>query len=71
MNQGRLFWDASFEIVLALMEAYPDVEIDTVGIEQLREWIIALPDFADDPEIVTQDILHDILREWYEESNPI
>jgi FeS assembly protein IscX len=71
MNQGRLFWDASFEIVLALIETYPDVEIDTVGIEQLREWIIALPDFVDDPEIVTQDILHDILREWYEETNPI
>jgi len=71
MNQGALFWDTSYEIVLALIEAYPDVEIDTVGIEQLREWIIALPNFADDPEIVTQDILQDILREWYEESNPI
>jgi FeS assembly protein IscX len=71
MNQGGLFWDASFEIVLALIEAYPDVEIDTVGIEQLREWIIALPNFADDPNMVTDDILHDILREWYEESSPI
>lgn len=71
MNQGALFWDTSYEIVLALIETYPDIEVDTVGIDQLREWIIALPDFADDPEIVTEDILHDILREWYEESNPI
>jgi FeS assembly protein IscX len=69
MNQGALFWDNSYEIVLALMEMYPDVEIDTVGIEQLREWIIALPNFADDPDIVTDAILNDILREWYEESN--
>ena len=70
MNQGALFWENSYEIVLALMELYPDVEIDTVGIEQLRQWIIALPNFADDPDIVTDAILNDILREWYEESNP-
>ena len=71
MNQGALFWENSYEIVLALMELYPDVEIDTVGIEQLRQWIIALPNFADDPEIATEGILQDILREWYEEINPV
>lgn len=70
MDQGALFWENSYEIVLMLMELYPDVEIDTVGIEQLRQWIIALPNFADDPDIVTDAILNDILREWYEESNP-
>ncbi|NWF68736.1 MAG: Fe-S cluster assembly protein IscX [Chloroflexi bacterium] len=64
-----LYWDNSYEIVLALMELYSEVDIDTVGLEQLCQWIITLPNFADDPDIVTEDILNEILREWYEERN--
>ncbi len=66
---NRLYWESSYAIVLALMDAYPDVEIETVGIHQLREWIVGLPDFADDPALVNDDILTEILREWYEEAN--
>lgn len=62
-----LTWDASFEIALRLMEVYKDVDVETVGMEQLREMIIALPDFADDPTLANDAILKDILREWYEE----
>lgn len=62
-----LTWDASFEIALRLMEVYKDVDVETVGMEQLREMIIALPDFADDPALANDAILKDILREWYEE----
>jgi Fe-S-cluster formation regulator IscX/YfhJ len=29
--------------------------------------VITLPNFVDEPEIVTEQILQDILREWYEE----
>lgn len=65
-----LYWDSSYEIVLSLIEAYPDVEIDSVGTGQLYEWVIALPDFADDPELANEGILNGILREWYEEVNP-
>lgn len=65
----ELYWDTSYEIVLALMSTYPDVTLDDVGTQQLFEWIITLPGFADDPELVNDDILNDILREWYEESN--
>jgi FeS assembly protein IscX len=64
-----LYWDNSFEIVLELMEQYPDVDIESVGIEQLYHWIISLPNFADDPEMANEAILNDILREWYEERN--
>jgi FeS assembly protein IscX len=70
-DHSQLYWEASFEIVLALIEKYPDVNVENVGTEQLKQWIIALPGFADDPEIVTEAILNDILREWYEEVNPI
>jgi FeS assembly protein IscX len=62
-----LYWDASYEIVLKLREQYPDVDVETVGLNQLEQWIIALPGFADDPVLANEDILNGILREWYEE----
>ncbi|HRF95733.1 MAG TPA: Fe-S cluster assembly protein IscX [Aggregatilineales bacterium] len=62
-----LYWDNSYEIVLVLMEQYPDVDVEGVGIEQLYQWIIALPEFADDLHLANDKILSDILREWYEE----
>ncbi len=64
-----LYWEASYEIVLSLMGTYPDVDIESVGTRQLFEMIIALPDFADDHELVNDGILNDILREWYEETS--
>jgi FeS assembly protein IscX len=64
---NALYWDASYEIVLALKERYPDIDVELVGIEQLYEWILALPNFADDPALVNDGILNGILREWYEE----
>jgi FeS assembly protein IscX len=64
---NRLDWEATYEIVLALMERYPNVDI--VGTEQLLQWIIALPNFVDDPALANEDILNGILREWYEELN--
>ncbi|MBI1259988.1 MAG: Fe-S cluster assembly protein IscX [Chloroflexi bacterium] len=67
MNVNPLYWDSSFGIVLRLIETHPDVDVETVGTEQLNRWIIALPEFADDPSLVNEGILIDILREWYEE----
>ncbi len=64
-----LYWEATYEIILALKEQHPNVDIDSVGTAQLFNWIIALPDFSDDPDLVNEGILNDILREWYEEIN--
>jgi FeS assembly protein IscX len=66
---NALYWDSSYEIVLALMARFPDIEVDTVGTEQMCRWIIGLPNFADDPAMVNEGILNEILREWYEEVN--
>jgi FeS assembly protein IscX len=65
---SKLYWDTSYEIVLALMEQHPQVDFETLGTEQLRQWIVALPDFADDPNIVTEEILNSIFQEWFEEN---
>ncbi|GIK27540.1 MAG: Fe-S cluster assembly protein IscX [Chloroflexi bacterium] len=66
-----LTWDASYEIALALREAHPDVDLERVGIEQLEQWVIALPDFSDDPAMANQGLLEAILRDWYEESSGV
>jgi FeS assembly protein IscX len=63
-----IYWEPTYEIVLALMAAHPDVDVNGVGMQQLFDWIVALPNFADNPTIVSDELLRDILREWYEES---
>ena len=63
-----LYWDSSYEIVLQLMETFPDVELDAVGLDQLFTWIVGFPNFGDDPAMVNEGILQAILREWYEEA---
>ena len=50
------------------MEVYPDVDLDEVSLAELNRWIVDLPNFADDPVLVNDGILKDILREWYEET---
>ena len=68
MSGTGLHWDASYEIVLALMETYPDADLDQLGLNELNERILQLPDFDDDPALVNDAILRQILRDWYEES---
>lgn len=67
MDAHSLYWESSYAIVLRLMEIYPDVDVERVGTEQLYRWIIALPEFADDPLLANEGILNEILRDWYEE----
>jgi FeS assembly protein IscX len=52
------------------METHPDIIVDDVGLDQLYQWVVALPEFADDPLLANDEILTGILRDWYEEVNP-
>ena len=67
----ELYWDATYAIVLALMEAHPNQNIDELGHDDLVKLIEALPGFKDDPTIVTDRILEDILIVWYEEASTL
>ena len=69
MSHQKLYWDSSYEIVLALMDAHPNMELETLSLDGLQTQILALPGFADDPQLVNDAILQDILREWYEETD--
>ncbi|MDH5507458.1 MAG: Fe-S cluster assembly protein IscX [Anaerolineae bacterium] len=72
MSEGeRLYWDSIFEIVLALKSKYPETNLEEVSLDDIFNWTIALPDFADDIELANHDILMSIYQEWYEESNPL
>lgn len=64
-----LYWDATYEIVLSLIEHYPDADLEMLGLQQLFEWIIALPGFADDPNLADDEVLVEIFRVWYEEQS--
>ncbi len=69
-QSGNLYWDATWEIVLSLKAAYPDIEVETIGLDQLYQYVTTLPNFADDPRLANEGILNEILREWYEEVTP-
>ncbi len=64
-----LYWDSTYAIALALMEQNPQQEIEKLGYQELTELVEALPGFKDDPTIVTDRILEDILIVWYEEAS--
>lgn len=67
----ELFWDATYAISMALMEEYPTIDIESVGLKQLTDMILALPAFCDDPRLVTNQILLDIQTIWYEEATTL
>lgn len=68
-QSNKLYWDATYEIVLSLIDTHPNADLDAMGLQQLYQLIVSLPGFADDPELANEGILNEILREWYEEIN--
>jgi FeS assembly protein IscX len=63
----KLSWQDFEDIGLSLLEAHPDVDPLQVRFTDLREWVLALPDFADDPMKSNEGKLEAIQMAWYEE----
>lgn len=61
-------WTDTLDIALALIEKYPDVDPRKLRFTSLREWILELPGFDDDPERSGEKILEAIQMTWIEES---
>ncbi len=59
-----LTWEATYAIVDALQERHPLRDLAEVSLEQIYRWVIALPNFDDDPALANDEILMDIYREW-------
>ena len=62
-----LKWVDSLEIATELDEAHPDVDPKFVNFVDLRQWVIDLEDFDDDPEHSGERILEAIQLAWIEE----
>ena len=65
----NLYWDATYAIAVSLIHHYPQTNPEDVGVVELAEMIEALPNFADDPALVTERILQDIQIAWFEEKS--
>lgn len=65
----ELFWDATYAIVISLMEQHPELDPEFVGLDELLLLVEALPGFQDDPAMATERILQDIIIAWYEEAS--
>ena len=62
-----LKWTDSLDIAIELDEKYPDVDPTQVRFTELRDWVVALDDFADDPAHSGEKILEAIQMAWIEE----
>jgi FeS assembly protein IscX len=61
-------WIDSREIAIALADAHPDMDPARVNFVDLREMVLALPDFDDDPKRSGEKILEAIQSAWMEEA---
>lgn len=62
-----LTWKDSLSIAEELYDAEPDLDPVTLRLSELRERVLALPDFADNPEKSTEAALEAILQAWLDE----
>jgi FeS assembly protein IscX len=62
-----LKWVDSLDIAIELDEAHPDIDPQYVNFVDLRQWVLDLDDFDDDPEHSGERILEAIQLAWMEE----
>ena len=61
-------WTDSLEIAIQLADAHSDIDPRTIRFMDLREWVMALPEFDDDPDHSGEKILEAIQMAWIEEA---
>ncbi len=63
----ELMWADAEDIGIRLQEEHPELDPLTVRSTDLLAWIVALPDFKDDPQASNEKKLEAIQMAWYEE----
>jgi len=61
-------WTDSRDIAIALSDRFPDQDPKAVNFVDLRNWVLALPGFSDDPKHCGEKILEAIQMLWIEEA---
>ena len=62
-----LKWVDTLDIAIELDEKYPDEDPQWVNFVDLRNLVLALDGFDDDPEKVNEKILESIQQNWIKE----
>jgi len=60
-------WSDAEDIGIALVEKFPGVDPLTIRFTDLRDRVLALDGFADDPKSSNEQKLEAIQMAWYEE----
>lgn len=60
-------WTDINDIAIELSDARPDTDPLKVNFVDLRSWVMALPDFDDDPNRCGEKILEAIQQAWIDE----
>ncbi|MBA3612134.1 MAG: Fe-S cluster assembly protein IscX [Nitrospirales bacterium] len=63
----KFMWSDTEDIAIRLQEEHPDLDPLTVRFTDLHEWVVALPEFKDDPKTSNEKKLEAIQMAWYEE----
>ncbi|AVY94257.1 MULTISPECIES: Fe-S cluster assembly protein IscX [Microvirgula] len=61
-------WTDTLDIAIELVEQHPDIDPKTVRFTDLRDWVMGLPDFDDDPGHCGEKILEAIQMAWIDEA---
>ena len=61
-------WTDTRDIAIALAEKFPDLDPTRVNFVDLRDWVLGLPEFDDDPKRSGEKILEAIQAAWIEET---
>ncbi|MBP8184629.1 MAG: Fe-S cluster assembly protein IscX [Pseudomonas sp.] len=62
-----LQWHDVLDIAIELAESKPEVDPRYVNFVDLHRWVLALPDFSDDPQRGGEKVLEAIQAAWIEE----
>jgi len=62
-----LQWTDTLDIAIVLDETHPDVDPRYVNFVDLRDWVLALEEFDDDPTHSGEKTLEAIQAAWIEE----
>jgi FeS assembly protein IscX len=64
----KMKWTDVREIAIELAEAHPEIDPKTIRFTDLHSWVMALPDFNDDPNHSGEKILEAIQMAWMDEA---
>ena len=67
MTSQGLTWIDSLDIALDLIEQHPDVDPLTLHFTELRQWVLELERFNDDPQHCGERVLEAIQLAWISE----